>query len=594
MSRVVHVHDADDPRIAAYVGMRERDLVGHGRKFVAEGELVLRMLLSQSRFPIESVFVLDSRLPKLSPVLAGLPDAIPIYCAERPVMDRVVGFPIHRGVLAIGRRGPEPSHGELLSGMARKGVVVGLIGVSNHDNVGGIFRNAAAFGADAVLLDATSCDPLYRKAIRVSTGASLKVPFARGGSADEMLRELAAAAYDIVGLSPGGRETLDGMTFGPRTALLFGAEGEGLPPDILPRARSIRVPMAPGFDSLNVATVSGIVLYKALSIGRGTQVDRHLSRPLLKPRAGERTAQAVFTPYAKQSPMKLRTLLGDYPVTRALKQGDVRSPDISLDFADVKVPSTAFKRVVRDLEFDVAELALVTYLIAKAHGKPLVLMPAVVLCRFQHPYIVYNAERGPLKPGGLAGRRVGIRSYSVTTVTWIKGILADDYGVDLDRVTWVTFEEPHVAEFKDPPNVRRAPEGNNIMDMLLAGEIDAAILAAPAADARIKPLIPDPEAAAQDWHRRTGAVQINHMVVVKDAVSRSNPGAVREIYRLLHDSKKAAGLPRDGELDLNPFGLKANRRNLEVAIDFAYRQRLIPGPFEVDELFDDVTRALGA
>jgi 4,5-dihydroxyphthalate decarboxylase len=290
--------------------------------------------------------------------------------------------------------------------------------------------------------------------------------------------------------------------------------------------------------------------------------------------------------------MKLRTLLGDYPVTRALKQGQIRSSEVSLDFADVKVPSTAFKRVVRDLEFDVAELALVTYLVAKAHQKPLVLMPAVVLCRFQHPYIVYNAERGTLKPGDLAGRRVGIRSYSVTTVTWIKGILADDHGVDLDRITWVTFEEPHVAEFRDPRNVWRAPDGKNILDMLLAGEIDAAILAAPAADPRIKPLISDPEAAAQEWHRRTRALQINHMVVVKDKLSQSNPAAVRETFRLLHESKKAAGLPRAGELDLNPFGLEANQHNLEVAIDFAYRQRLIPRRFEVDELFDDVTRAL--
>jgi 4,5-dihydroxyphthalate decarboxylase len=292
--------------------------------------------------------------------------------------------------------------------------------------------------------------------------------------------------------------------------------------------------------------------------------------------------------------MRLRALLGDYPVTRALKQGDIRSPDVSLDFADVKVPSTAFKRVVRDLEFDVAELALVTYLIAKAHQKPLVLMPAVVLCRFQHPYLVYNIERGPLKPGELASRRVGIRSYSVTTVTWIKGILSDDHGVDLERITWVTFEEPHVAEFRDPPNVERAPQGKNILDMLLAGEIDAAILAAPAADARIRPLIPEPDAAAQDWHRRTGALQINHMVVVKEAVSRSDPGAVREIYRLLYESKTAAGLPHAGELDLNPFGLAANLHNLAVAIDFAYRQRLIPRRFEVDELFDDVTRALGS
>jgi tRNA G18 (ribose-2'-O)-methylase SpoU len=245
------------------VAVRERDLVGRGRRFVAEGELILRLLLSQSRFRIESIFILDSRLARLAPLLAGLSEEVPVYVAERPVMDEVVGFPIHRGVLAIGQQGPELSHRGLLSGLPRKSVVAGLVGISNHDNVGGIFRNAAAFGADAVLLDETSCDPLYRKAIRVSAGASLKVPFAPGGAAEEMLEELAAAAYDIVGLSPSGRETLDEITLGPRTALLFGAEGDGLPPNILSRTRSVRVPMAPGFDSLNVATASGIALYKA-------------------------------------------------------------------------------------------------------------------------------------------------------------------------------------------------------------------------------------------------------------------------------------------------------------------------------------------
>ena len=292
--------------------------------------------------------------------------------------------------------------------------------------------------------------------------------------------------------------------------------------------------------------------------------------------------------------MRLSTLLGDYPVTRALKAGEMRSPEVSLDFADVKTPSSAFKRVVRSLEFEVAELALVTYLIAKAHDKPLVLLPVVVLGRFQHPYIIYNAERGPLAPGDLTSRRVGIRSYSVTTATWIKGILADDHDVDLDRITWVTFEEPHVAEFRDPPNVERAPDRKTMLDMLLAGEIDAAVVGGTVTDSRLKPLIPDPAAAAQEWHRRTGALQINHMVVVKDSVSRADPTAVREIYRLLYESKKAAGLPHPGGLDMNPLGVETNRRNLEIGIDFAYRQRLMPRRFEVDALFDDVTRALGS
>jgi 4,5-dihydroxyphthalate decarboxylase len=138
------------------------------------------------------------------------------------------------------------------------------------------------------------------------------------------------------------------------------------------------------------------------------------------------------------NPVALRALLGDYPVTRALRRGDVTSSVVRLEFADVTSASSAFKRVVRNLEFDVAELAIVTFLLAKAHGKPLVLLPAVVLGRFQHPYLVYNRERGHLTPGDLTGRRVGIRSYSVTTVTWLRGILADDWGVDLDRITWIT------------------------------------------------------------------------------------------------------------------------------------------------------------
>jgi 4,5-dihydroxyphthalate decarboxylase len=290
----------------------------------------------------------------------------------------------------------------------------------------------------------------------------------------------------------------------------------------------------------------------------------------------------------------LRTLLGDYPVTAALKNGAVRSPHVALDFADVKVPNTAFKRVVRELEFDVAELAIVTFLMAKAYGKPLVLVPAVLVGRFQHPFIVYNAERGPLAPGELAGRRVGTRSYSVTTVTWVRGILADDYGVDLGRVRWVTFEDAHVAEFRDPPGIERAAAGKDPVQMLLAGELDAAILGAVPTDPRLQPLIPDPAAAAAAWRRKNGALQINHMIVVKDSLSRSDPRAVREVYRLLAESKQAAGLSATGELDTNPFGVEANRRNLEVAIDYVHRQRLIPRRFAVDELFDGVTRALGA
>jgi 4,5-dihydroxyphthalate decarboxylase len=268
----------------------------------------------------------------------------------------------------------------------------------------------------------------------------------------------------------------------------------------------------------------------------------------------------------------VKALLGDYPVTAAFKQ---RAP---LAFEDVRPPSAGFKRVVRGLEFDVAELAITTFLMAKAAGKPYRLLPAVVLARMQHARLVRDVTRGPLAPRDLEGRRVAVRSYSVTTGMWLRGILAEDHGVDCDRITWVTFEEAHVAEFRDPANVVRAPDGKKLEAMLLAGEVDAAITGdAQPSDPRIVPLIPDAETAARAWRARKGAIQINHMVAVKDTVAKVDAD---ELLRLLGESFAAAGNP-----EMNPFGLEANRRNLEVAIDTVHQQRLIPRRYAVAELF---------
>lgn len=268
----------------------------------------------------------------------------------------------------------------------------------------------------------------------------------------------------------------------------------------------------------------------------------------------------------------MKALLGDYPCTAAFKKS------AQLEFEDVRPPSAGFKRVVRNLEFDFAELAITTFLMAKVAGKPYRLLPAVVLARMQHPRLVRNAERGPLAPRDLEGRRIGVRSYSVTTGMWIRGILEEDHGVDHRRIAWVTFEEAHVAEFRDPANVERAPAGKKLEEMLLAGEVDAAILGdAPVTDPRIVPVIPEAEAAAREWRARKGAIQINHMVAVKDSVSRADADG---ILRLLEESFAAAGSP-----ELNPIGLEANRRNLEVAIDTVHRQRLIPQRYAVDDLF---------
>ena len=293
------------------------------------------------------------------------------------------------------------------------------------------------------------------------------------------------------------------------------------------------------------------------------------------------------------TPIHLKTLLGDHATTLALKRGEVKSPFVALDIPDIPQAFVAFKRVVRDLEFDVAELAIVTYLMARAHGKPYTLLPVVVLSRFQHPFLVYNATRGELRPGDLKGRRVGIRSYSVTTTMWLRGVLMNDYGLDIDTVKWVTSEEAHVAEFKDPPTVERAPAGRDLLSMLYDGELDAIVLGDKTLkDPRLKRLIPDPDQAARAWHARHRAIQINHMVVVKDSLSKSNPDAVREVYRMLKESRRLAPPPEPGELDMTPIGLEKMRRDLDIAIEYVHQQRLIPRRYTVDELFDDVTRSL--
>lgn len=295
---------------------------------------------------------------------------------------------------------------------------------------------------------------------------------------------------------------------------------------------------------------------------------------------------------ANSESLVLRALLGDYPNTLALKRGEIGSPSIRFDFADVRPPNLGFKDVVRHQKFDVAELAIVTYLQAKAYGKPLILLPAVVVGNLPHPLFAYNAERGHLSPSDLHGRRVGIRAYSVTTATWIRGILQNDYGIDLDSIRWVTFEDAHVAEYQDPATAVRAPAGKQLLEMLFNGELDAAVVAGPDfKDPRLRPVIPNPTAATQEWCRRNRVTPINHMVVVKESLSKSNPEAAREIFRLLLAAKKAGSV--DVTIDTLQFGVEANRRSLALIIEYSVQQGLIPRRFQVDELFDDVTRVLG-
>jgi len=258
----IRIESADDPRIAAYRSIRERDLAGRHNSFVAEGKVVLNVLFSSSRFVADSMLVLENRLAGLSDLLARAPDGMPIYVAAQEVMDEIAGFHIHRGILAIGRRGSELTVAELLASMPQEALVVVPIGISNHDNIGAIFRNAAAFEADAIFMDETCCDPLYRKAVRVSVGAALKIPFARGMIAEKLVNEIKAEGFELLALAGGGQDEIGDIRAGGRKALLLGTEGEGLPPDVMNVARPVRIPMSSGMDSLNVAAASAIALHQ--------------------------------------------------------------------------------------------------------------------------------------------------------------------------------------------------------------------------------------------------------------------------------------------------------------------------------------------
>jgi 4,5-dihydroxyphthalate decarboxylase len=289
-------------------------------------------------------------------------------------------------------------------------------------------------------------------------------------------------------------------------------------------------------------------------------------------------------------PLTLQTLLAANPNTKALRSGELRSPLLNFSFADVKPVNKAFKTLVREQKFDLSEVAIVTFLQAKAYGKPYVLMPAVVVARAQHHTIFFNPERGHLNPGDLNGRRVGVRAYTQTTGAWVRGFLREDYGVDFRSIQWITFEDPHVAEYTDPPWVQRAPEGKQLLQMLLDGEIDAAIFGSENPEGTpLRPLIPDAAQVAARWAEKHGGVPINHMMVIKESITHARPDVVREVYRMLKESV-AAGPARDsGALR---FGVEAVRKSVETIIGYSECQGLIPHRFSVDELFNDVTRSL--
>jgi 4,5-dihydroxyphthalate decarboxylase len=297
--------------------------------------------------------------------------------------------------------------------------------------------------------------------------------------------------------------------------------------------------------------------------------------------------------YPKSGPVTLRTNLADYAMTRALKSGAVKSNLVTFDFCGPKVANQGFKAMVRERKYDAGELAIGTFLEARSYGKPVTLLPAVVMGRFQHSHALRATARGAFGPGDIEGRRIGIRSYTQTTGIWVRGIFKHEYGVDLNKVTWVCNDDGHLAEFKDPPNVERTPaDGKKVDQMLLDAEIDGAILGSDIVDdPRVAHLIPNPKDAALAWHRKYNTIPVNHLFCVDTALADARPDVVAEIFRMLKETKAAMAPSPDG-IDFHPFGFEALRRPLEMVTQYAVEQNIIPRPFAVEELFDDSTRGL--
>jgi 4,5-dihydroxyphthalate decarboxylase len=277
--------------------------------------------------------------------------------------------------------------------------------------------------------------------------------------------------------------------------------------------------------------------------------------------------------------------IGDYPHTRALRSGQVRSDRLRLSFADIPTINRAFAPMVRESRFDVSEMAIATFLQARAYEKPLVLLPITLAARFQQSALLCRVDSRIKGPEDLRGCRVGVRAYSQTTGMWLRGILADECGVQPDEVRWVTFEDAHVREYRDPPWAERASPGANLVDMLRAGKLDAIIVGNELpSGADIRPVFPDVDAAARRFWDVHGFVPVNHLVTMRREHADAHPDLVRELMRLFRESKDAAGSPREPDPYL--FGREALGPAVTLALRYSQQQGLLPRELSLAEVWE--------
>ena len=310
--------------------------------------------------------------------------------------------------------------------------------------------------------------------------------------------------------------------------------------------------------------------------------------------------------------LKLRVVTRTQGNNRPLKDGTVKPRTCQFEFVEVDPLIDAFRRMVRGLEFDVSEMALTTYITARAHGKPIMGLPIFLVRAFHHGAIVYNTRSGIMEPTDLEGRKVGVnRGYTVTTGLWARAILQHQYGVDLNRITWVLSGDEHVAEYRPPSNVVPIEKGKKMADLVASGELPAAIgLEIEAPD--VKPLIPDAAEAGFNALRSSGHYPINHLIVVREELLDARPGLAADIFSAFSEAKRdyirrlrsdqIQNPTRVDDLhrqvmeitgrDPLPYGIEPNRRVLEDVIQYATEQRIISQPMTVEELFPPNTHGL--
>jgi 4,5-dihydroxyphthalate decarboxylase len=299
----------------------------------------------------------------------------------------------------------------------------------------------------------------------------------------------------------------------------------------------------------------------------------------------------------------LNIALGSYGLTKPLKTGHVTSDRLPLNYVPIEQIVPAMRKMCRELAYDICEMAFTTYVCARAYNKPFTAIPVFVTRNFHHWAIFYNEKSGIRGPKDLEGRKVGVnRGYTVTTGLWARGILQSEYGVDLNKITWIPTDDEHVAEFTGPANVDYRFKGKAMRDLLLSGEIDAALGEVGVDAPQIKPLIPDAKNASFDYFRRTGIYPINHGLVVKNSLLEEKPWIADELVRVFEAAKaeylkdlqgaatisswdKAAAENAAVVGDPFPFGIEKNRKALEAITQFAADQQMVPRKFTVEELF---------